>query len=170
MDSFREVIMRRYLLPSLAFLASLLFSTCDTFDPQWAGVWVDKTTVDNVVITLDLEKWKGTVTVEDNNINPPPYAWLRIVKGDLDGDEDTLIATIRSIDQKDQNHPDGFDEPLVYPFLLAFVKADPPDGLGLPGLENAVSYTIEGDTLTLTGQLILVLTGEKDTLVAIRRP
>lgn len=163
--------MRRYLLPSLAILTSLLCSTCNLFDPPWAGVWVDDTTVDKVVITFDLEKWKGTVTVEDNNDNPAPYAWLTIVKGDLDGDEDTMIATIRSIYQKNQDYPDGFDEPLVYPWLLAIITADPPEGFGLPGLENAVSYTIEGDTLTLTGQLILVLTkNESNSLMAIRRP
>jgi hypothetical protein len=141
------------------------------FDPQWAGVWVDEKTVDKVVITFDLNKWEGIVTVQNNNDNPPPYAWLTIVKGDLDGDEDTLIATIRSIDQENQDYPDGFDEPLVYPLLLAYVTADPPDGLGLPGLANEVIYTIEGNELTLTGQLILVLTeGESDTLKAIRQP
>jgi len=161
---------RRYLLPGLAVIASLLLSTCEKFEPPWAGVWVDEKTVNKVEITFDLEKWEGTVTVVNNNDNPPPYAWLTIVKGDLDGDEDTMIATIRSIDQKNQDYPDGFDEPLVYPFLLAYVTADPPDGLGLPGLENAVSYTIEGDELTLTGQLILVLTeNEADTLVAAKK-
>ena len=163
--------MKRFLLPLLVFLATLLLSTCDIFDPQWAGVWVDDTTVDNVVITFDLEKWEGTVTVENNNDIPPPYAWLTIVKGDLDGDEDTLIATIRSIDQKNQDYPEGFDEPLVYPFLLAYVKTAPPGGLGLPGLENSVSYSIEGDTITITGQLILVLTNnESDTLTVVKQP
>jgi hypothetical protein len=165
-----EVIMRRYLLPSLALLSCLLYTRCETFDPQWAGIWVDNKTVDNVVITLEFEKWKGTVTVENDNDSPPPYAWLTVVRGGLDGDEDTLIATIRSIDQKNQDYPDGFDEPLTGILLMVYVTTDPPDGLGLPGLDNAVSYTIEGNTLKLTGQLILVLTENvSDTLTAVKQ-
>ena len=90
--------MRRIRFLFLIILAVLLLSACEEFDPQWAGVWVDDSTVTDVVIELDLRKWSGTLTVE--NSKPTAIAKLTIVEASLDGDENTMIAEITSIYRK----------------------------------------------------------------------
>lgn len=158
--------MRRYAVIVLAILCIPLLSTCNPFDPQWVGIWVDDETVPNVTITFDLGKDEGTVTVE--NSGSEAYAWLTIVTGSLDGDEDTLIATIRSIYQENNDNPTGTT--LTGFMLLVYATTPPPDGLGLAGLENSVSYSIVGDTITLKGELITVITeGKSPELEAVKQ-
>ncbi len=89
--------MRRFRLQFLIVPIILLISACEQFDPQWMGTWVDDTTVPDTVITLDFDKWEGTVTVVNND----PSATIRLtdVEGSLNGDEDTILATITSLYQ-----------------------------------------------------------------------
>jgi len=164
--------MRRFRLPLLIIPVILLFITCEQFDPQWMGTWV--ATVNDVVITLKLEKWEGTVTVVNNAPDHEPEdAKLTIVEGSLDGDENTLIATITSIYEE---YWDGTDRLVTDPiFIYLYVTMppttppDPPGGLGLQWPCSA-SYVIEGDTITLIGQLISALTkNELDTLTATKQ-
>ena len=159
--------MRRKGLLFLIIPAILLLSTCEQFDPQWAGVWVDEDSVDDTVITLEFRKWEGTLTVQNNDSNDEVK--MTVVEGKLDGDEDTMLATIESIYQE-------YWDPLRDPQLLTDVAAyvyitfTPPDGLGLDW-PCSVYYEIGGNTLTLKGALITALTmGESDTLMAIRQP
>jgi hypothetical protein len=156
----------------LIILAVLLLSTCEEFDPQWAGVWVDDTTVPKVVITLDFNKWSGSLTVENNN--PTADAKLTIVEGSLDGDENTLIARITSIYQE---YWDGRDPVLMTDqnIIILYVTLPPDPGscpgcLGIKWPCSAV-YNIVGDTITLTGDIILALTENvSNTLTATRQP
>jgi len=158
--------MGRYRFVLLAIILSLLLSTCAQFDPQWIGTWVDDKTVEYVTITLDLGEDEGTLTVD--NAAPDAKTTKSIIKGSLKGDEDTLTATISSIYAETNENLNGFT--MTGALLEAYVTTEPPDGLGLPGLTNSVSYRIEGNTMTLTGQLIIVLTeGQSDTLTAIKQ-
>ena len=160
--------MRRFRLPLLIIPVILLLSTCEQFDPQWMGTWVDDTTVPDTVITLDFDKWEGTVTVENND--PAATIRLTVVEGSLNGDKDTILATITSLYQK---YGDGSEILLTDPNLIFGYVVTPPDpdcptclGLEWP---CSVSYHIEGETITLTGPLVSVLTdGVSDTLVAER--
>jgi len=162
--------MRRIFLLFLIISAVLLLSTCEEFDPQWMGTWV--ATVDDVEITLDLEKWEGTVTVVNNDTAPlSGDALLTIIKGSLDGDETTMTATITYIYQE---YKDVVD-PLVTedPFEIIYVVTTLPSidceyclGLKWP---CSVSYVIEGDTITLTGELISALTKGPNTLTATKQ-
>jgi len=160
--------MRRISLLFLVILAILVLSTCEEFDPQWAGKWV--ATVDTAVITLDLGKWEGTLTVE-NSDPPPEGATLTIVEGELDGDENTIIAEITSIYREFQDYP---DETIDNPFFIILYITCPPDPNEFPGCLGldypcSASYTIEGDTITLTGDLILALTNKAtNTLIATK--
>ena len=161
--------MRRIVLLFLIIPAILLLSTCEEFDPQWAGVWVDDTTVPNVVVTLDLKKWEGILTVE--NSDPEANYPLMIVEGDLSGDEDRMIAEITSVYRKDK---DGFEDHYVDPIVI-YIFVITPDSVDCPGCLGldwplSASYKIEGDTITLTGDLIYALTTElSNTLTATRQ-
>jgi hypothetical protein len=159
--------MRRYRFVLLAIILSLLLSTCAQFDPQWMGTWVDDTTVRYVTITLDLGEDEGTLTVDNENLDAKTMK--SIIKGTLEGDEDTLTATISSIYAETKLNQDGIT--LTGALLEAYVTTEPDDGgLGLPGLTNSVSYHIEGNTMTLKGELISVLTeGQSDTLTAVKQ-
>ena len=155
--------MKRIVFLILIIPAILMLSTCEEFDPQWAGKWV--ATVDTAVITLDLGKWEGTLTVE-NSDPPPEGATLTIVEGELDGDENTLIAEITSI-QRDTNDP--ITNP--YTIILFVTRPDSEECRGCLGLSYplSASYTIEGDTFKLWGDLILALTNNvTDTLIATK--
>jgi hypothetical protein len=164
--------MKKLALPFFIILVILLLSTCETFDPQWMGVWVDENTVDNVTIRLELAKWEGVVTVKNND--PNGTVKLTIVEGSLDGDEDTMLASITSLYQEywDESDPVLLTDPiLIYVYVTTA-----PDDVKCPGCFGldwpcSVSYTIEGNKLTLVGPLISVLTdGASDTLEAIRKP
>ncbi len=158
--------MRRYRFVVLSITLGLLLGTCVQFDPQWMGTWVDDTTVPYVTITFDLGEDEGTLTVD--NENPDAKTMKTIVKGSLKGDEDTLTATISSIYAETQLNPDGFT--LTGALLEAYVTTEPPDGLGLPGLTNSVSYRIESEIMTLNGEFISVLTeGQSNTLTAAKQ-
>ena len=165
--------MRRIILLALIIPAVLLLSTCEEFDPQWNGVWVDDTTVSDVVITLDFAKWSGTLRVENNDPTPEPdEAVLTIVEGSLDGDEDTLTATITYLYQEYGNG--SFFEEDVIPLIKLFVITAPdencPKCLGIAWPCSA-AYKIEGDTITLTGDIILALTEDaSNKLTATKQP
>ena len=161
--------MKRIFLPFLIIPAILFLSSCEQFDPQWAGVWVDEDTLDDVVITLDFKKWEGTLTVQNSDANDEVK--LTVVEGELDGDEDTMLATIKSIYQE---YWDPLHDPQLLTDIAAYVyiTLKPPDGLGLDW-PCSVYYEIEGNTLVLKGALIAALTyayGDTDTLTAIRQP
>jgi len=152
--------MRRYRPGILAILIVCLLTTCNMFDPQWMGVWVDATTVDQVTVTLDLGKDEGTVTVV--NTDPDAETSLTIVEGSLEGDEDTITATITYLYAKRNDSPEPFetDNPA---FIEAYMRT-----LGV-ARTNSCSYTIEGNTFTIWGPLISVLTENvSDTLTAIK--
>ncbi|MBA7572797.1 hypothetical protein ES708_14583 [subsurface metagenome] len=152
--------MQRYRLQLLAIIVLFVFSACDTFDPQWIGIWVDDSTVENVKVILDLGKDEGTVRVE--NSDPTAEISLTIVDGSLEGDEDTITATITYL-YAEENDPPAVFETKNRAMIEAYLRT-----LGV-GRTNSCSYTIEGDTLTITGQLILVLTtNESDTLTAVK--
>jgi hypothetical protein len=167
--------MRRIGFLLLIIPAILLLGTCEQFDPQWAGVWVDDSTIDNVVITLDFSKWSGTLTVENiDNIDPNVEVKRTIVQGSLDGDEDTLIAQITNICREfwdEDRDPDCITDP-DFIFLYIVHPPDPdvcPDCLGLDWPCSA-NYKIEGNTITLWGDLILALTGKvSNTLIATKQ-
>jgi hypothetical protein len=148
----------------------LLLSTCEEFDPQWNGVWVDDTSVPNVVITLDFSKWSGILTVE--NSDAAAVVEFTRAEGSLDGDEKTIIATITSIYQK---YKDGSEVHITDPLMIYLYITTMPHPIDCPGclgLEYPCSatYKIEGDTITLTGTLILAVTGNvADTLVATKQ-
>jgi hypothetical protein len=151
--------MRRIGFLFLIILAILLLSTCEQFDPQWDGFWVDDSTVPNAVITLDFSKWSGRVTVDNG---PDADVPLTIVDGYLDGDENTLVAEITRIYQK---YKDGSELLATDPIEIYAIVITPPDDVHCPfclGLDwpCSVTYEIEGDTIILTGDLIFALTGK----------
>ena len=159
--------MRRIVFLFLIISAVLLLSTCEEFDPQWAGRW--EATIDTTDITLDLGKWEGTLTVD--NSDPAADVKLTIVEGKLDGDENTIIAEITSLYRKFQ---DDTEKLVTEPFgIVMFIVCPPiPDDLpGCLGLNYplSASYIIEGDTFKLWGDLILALTNNvTNTLVATK--
>jgi hypothetical protein len=163
--------MRRIGFLFLIIPAILLLSTCEQFDPQWDGVWVDDKTIDYVVITLDFSKWSGSLTVD--NSDPTAEVKQTIVEGYLDGDENTLIAKITSIYQKYQDDTEVLitDPITIYVFVIT-----PPDPVDCPGCLGikwpcSAAYKIEGDTITLTGDLIFALTNNvSNTLTATKLP
>jgi len=131
------------------------------------GTWVDGTTVPDTVITLDFDKWEGTVTVR--NDNPAATIRLTVVEGSLNGDEDTIVATITRLYQK---YGDESEILLTDPGTIFGVVVTPPDPdcpfcLGLEWPCSA-SYEIKGDTITVTGELIFALTKGYDTLRAVK--
>ena len=141
-----------------------VLGACNMFDPQWIGIWVDDSD-ENVTVELNFSKDEGTVTVDNTSLEAK-FA-LMIVKGPLDGDEDTMTATITYLYalQNDPPNPpiviEG-DNPTMIEIILS--------GLHI-GRTNSCSYTIVGDTMTIVGHLVEVLTeGKSDTLTAIRKP
>lgn len=156
--------MRRYRPGILAILIVCLLTTCNVFDPQWMGVWVDDSDQYSTV-TLDLGKDEGTVTVE--NTAPEAKYALMIVKGPLDGDEDTMTATITYLYAVPNNPPgDPIEEEnrTMIEIILATLKI---------GRTNSCSYTIQENKLIkliISGQLINVLTENRtDTLTAVKQ-
>ena len=157
--------MRRIGLLFLIILGILLLSSCEEFDPQWAGVWV--ATIDQAVVTFNFSKWEGTLTVDDSD--PAAEVKQTIVEGKLDGDENTLIAEITSIYRKFQDDTDELITNSIGILLFVTCPSNPYDLPGCLGLNYplSASYTIEGDTFTLWGDLILALTDkETNTLIA----
>lgn len=151
----------------LAILIVGVLGACNMFDPQWIGIWVDDSD-ENVTVELNFSKDEGTVTVD--NTAPEARFALMIVKGPLDGDEDTMTATITYLYALQNDPP---NPPIVIeednPTKIEWILAT----LGI-GRTNSCSYSIDGDTMTVTGHLVEVLTSGKadtsDTLVAIRQP
>jgi hypothetical protein len=163
--------MRRIGFLFLIILAILLLSTCEQFDPQWDGVWVDDKTIDYVVITLDFSKWSGSLTVD--NSDPTAEVKQTIVEGYLDGDENTLIAKITSIYQKYQDDTEVLITDPITIYVFVITPPDPVDCPGCLGIEwpCSAAYKIEGDTITLTGDLIFALTNNvSNTLTATKLP
>jgi len=160
--------MRRIGLLFLIIPVVLLLSTCEEFDPQWDGLWV--ATIGQAVITLDLDKWEGTLTVD--NSDPAAEVKLTIAEGKLDGDENTLIAEITSMYQKYQ---DDTEKHITEPILIVLFVTCPSNPDDLPGCLGlnyplSASYTIDGDKFTLWGDLILALTNnETHTLTATKK-
>ena len=158
--------MRRIVFLFLIIPAVLLLSTCEEFDPQWAGKW--EATVGTAVITLDLGKWEGTLTVDD----PPADVKLTIVEGKLEGDDNTIVAEITSIYRKFQDDTEVTED---NPFSIALFVTCPPNPDDLPGCLGlnyplSASYTIAGNEFTLSGDLILALTNNvTDTLIATKQ-
>ena len=153
--------MKRFQVIFLAILIVCVLSACDTFDPQWIGVWVDDSD-EHITVTLDLGKDEGTVKVE--NTDPVARFSLTIVSGPLDGDEDTMTATVTYLYAVPNNPPGEIIEE-ENPTMIEVVLAT----LGI-GRTNSCSYTIEGNKLIISGHLITVLTENRtNTLTAIKR-
>ena len=164
--------MKKKFLPFLIVPDILLLYSCEEFDPQWNGLWKDDTTITDVVITLDFAKWSGTLKVENNNPTPEPdEAVLTVVEGSLDGDEDTLTASITYLYQE---YGDGSSleetRPLaIYVFVTTVRDDSCPKCLGIDW-PCSVAYNIEGNRITLTGDIILALTDYvSNTLTATRQ-
>jgi hypothetical protein len=153
--------MKQFQVIFLAVLMVCVLSACDVFDPQWMGVWVDDSDQYSTV-TLDLGKDEGTVTVENTDLMA--RFSLTIVKGPLDGDEDTMTATITYLYAVPNNPPGAVIEEDT-PTMIEIVLAT----LGI-GRTNSCSYRIEENILIISGQLINVLTENRtDTLTAVKR-
>jgi hypothetical protein len=136
---------------------------------------MDDKTIDNVVITLDFSKWSGTLTVENiENLDPDVGVKRTIVQGSLDGDEDTIIAQITSICweywDEDKDEDCTTDQKMIIAYIVAPPGENNSGGLGLDWPCSA-KYKIEGDTIILTGDLILALTKNVwNSLTATRQP
>ena len=153
--------MRRLRTELLAIIVVCLLSACDMFDPPWIGIWVDDSTVPNVKVTLDLGKDEGTVTVD--NSDPAADTSLTVVEGSLDGDEDTITATVTYL-YAVQNDPPLIFEMENRAIIEAYLRTR---GVART---NSCGYTIEGDIFTIWGQLISVLTeNESDYLKAVKQ-
>jgi hypothetical protein len=154
--------MRRPRLVLLASLVVCILSACNMFDPQWMGVWVDDSTVLDVKVTLDLGKDEGTVTVV--NSDPSADTALTIVEGSLDGDEDTITATITYLYAESNDDPPKVLETESSAIIEAYMRT-----LGV-ARTNSCSYAIEGNIFTIRGPLIRVLTvNVSDTLTAVKQ-
>ena len=130
--------MKWFQIRYLAILMVCVLSACNVFDPQWIGVWVDDS-YEYSTVTLDLGKDEGTVKVE--NTAPEAKYALMIVKGQRDGDEDTMTATITYLYAVPNNPPgDPIEEEnlTMIEIILAALKI---------GRTNSCSYTIEENKL-----------------------
>ena len=144
--------MKKKLLYVLSGLIIISAASCFLFTPDYVGTWVDSTTVPGTTITLEFERDEFVVTVDFPEPHPDTVA-----RGTLERNRDTLTATLISLDHRGQVYTGAALETV----LINLLK--------LPGTENSVTYSISGDTLTITGELILILTEkESDTLTAVK--
>jgi hypothetical protein len=126
---------------------------CETEPPDYVGVWVDSDTLaaDFTKVTFDLKSDEGTITIE-----PPSPAPATVITGTLEKSGSTLTATITAISVG--GAPQDVD---IYLGLLLLTR------------ENTFTYSVSGNTLTITGALIAALTatatgGPYSTLVGTR--
>ena len=121
-----------------------LVISCHVPTPDYVGSWVDSSTVPGTTITVVLKADNFTITIDTENPKPPaPYR--RVVTGSLKSDGSTLIATIKGV----KNDGVALDDPSLQA-LFALIGGD---------THNA-TYSIEGDTMTLSGFLLMLLTGQ----------
>jgi hypothetical protein len=137
----------------LACLLALLWVACDVNPPDYIGVWVDSTTLAAglTTVTFDLSADEGTITIDK------PVGDDVEVNGTLEKTNSTLTATITQVTVG----------AVVYtgPALDAFLFALTPSLTTV----NTFTYSVVGDTLTITGDLIDALTGGlTDTLTATK--
>lgn len=139
----------------LLCMIGLLLAGCE-LTPDYVGIWVDATTLAlaGTVVTFDLEADAATITID--NVGDDV-----VVVGTLEKSGSTLTATITQITVGTT----VYSGTALDLFLAAMI----------PPLTrvNTFTYSVVGDTLTITGDLILALTaafpgGAKDTLVATR--
>lgn len=143
--------MKRILL-LLVCVAALLWVACEEEAPDYVGTWEDDTTLAAAAttVTFDLDADEGTILI-DKTVGDDI-----LIEGNLDKSGSTLTATITQITV-------GSNPPLTGAGLDAYLV-----GLGLT-TANDFTYSVAGDTLTITGDLIFALTtGFTDTLVATR--
>ena len=81
----------------------------------------------------------------------------------LDGDENTIIAEIKSIKR-------DTDDPIIDPITIILYVTCPSDPATMPGCLGldyplSASYTIEGNKFTLWGDLILALTNNETNIL-----
>jgi hypothetical protein len=121
-------------------------SSCDLSTPDYVGTWIDNSTVPGKTITAELEADEFTLTIDTENPMPlEPH--IRIVTGTLSVRGNTMTATITGIID-DGNE---LDDALLQA-IFALIGGD---------THNAL-YSIDGDTMILSGQLLILLTGQTD--------
>ena len=133
--------------PEQIFACAVIFVlviSCYVPTPDYVGSWVDSTTVTGTTITIVLKTDTFTITIDTENPKPPaPYR--RVVTGSLKSDGSTLIATIKGV----KNDGVALDDPSLQA-LFALIGGD----------THTATYSIEGDTMTLSGFLLVLLTGQ----------
>ncbi len=128
-----------------------LVISCHIPTPDYVGSWLDSTTVPGTTITIVLKADTFTITIDIENPKPTePYR--RVVTGSLKSEGSTLTATIKGV----TNDGVEVDEHLLQA-ILALIGGD----------THTATYSIEEDTMTLSGDLLERLTGQ-DYLTLIR--
>ncbi len=124
----------------------VLISSCDLSTPDYVGTWVGKSTdpVTVRIITIELEADEFTLTIDTENPKPSePYK--RVVAGNLSVKANTMTATITSIVDDGKKLDDA-----LLQALFALIGGD----------THKATYSINGDTMILSGQLLILLTGQ----------
>jgi hypothetical protein len=147
--------MKKYLMkPKQIYICIWIFgliSSCDLSTPDYVGTWVDKSTVSGTTITVELEADEFTLTIDTENPTPPtPHR--RVVTGTLTVKGNTMAATITGIIEDGKKLDDA-----LLQAIFALIGGD---------THNA-TYSIVGDTMILSGQLLIQLTGQ--TLLTLTR-
>ena len=137
----------------LACLLALLVTACPVIPPDYVGLWVDSTTLLGLgtTVTFNLSADEGTITI----VSPVP-ANDPVFTANLVQDGTTLTATITALSVGGAAVPDALVD----------------GALALKGIASrtqSFTYSVVGDTLTITGTLILALTGSlTNTLTAVK--
>jgi hypothetical protein len=145
--------MKKIALLALCFIA-LAVVGCKEEPPDYVGVWVDATTLAlaGTTVTFDLDADAATLTI-DNTLADDV-----VVVGSLEQTNSTTLTT--TITQMTV----GVGPPLTGAALEAALFAT----YGLTPV-NTFTYSVAGNTMTITSALILALTNNfTNTLTAVR--
>ena len=139
--------MKKFALLLLCLLA-LLFVSCEEEPAAYVGVWEDSTTLSAAftVVTFDLGADEGTITIDYQPPNPKADSDV-VITGTLSSSGSTLTATITAISVGGLPlTPDA----AIDAFLAGLT---PPQGR-----VNDFTWSVSGNTLTISGDLISALT------------
>ena len=125
--------------------------SCESLVPAYEGSWVDSTSIPGWTVTLEFQLGEFSITVETYD----PIRELTVstvTSGVIRASSTTMIATITGQSFEDIE----LSDPELHAYL-AFIG----------GNEYSASYDVEGDTLTISGDLITAVLNQ-DLLVAER--